>query len=141
MRTWLRLLARAWSAKPTAVTIPIVMVPIGICALILGTDISQAFTNISADGGVVVIRIMGAAMLTGGVLVIVSIVRGDAVQEAIGLAFAAFGAAIYGGGVVIGLGEQGLVAGLGYLAIAVGFVGRIRLLVAGGRAQRSRHGS
>lgn len=126
----LRLMYQAWSTKPTAVTIPVVMLPIGIAALILGDDASRAFANL---GGALLVRMMGAAMVTGSVLVIVSILRDDASVEVIGLAIAALGAAIYGAGVIMGLGTQGIVAGLGYLAITLAFLGRIRLLVRAAR--------
>jgi hypothetical protein len=122
----LRQIYKAWNQKPTAVTIPLFMLPIGIAALILGDDASRAFANL---GGAVLIRIMGAAMVTGSTLVMVSLLRDDALVEVCGLAFAALGAAIYSAGVLLGLGTQGVVAGLGFLAITVAFLGRIRLLV------------
>jgi len=121
-----RLLWIAWTDKPTAVTVPLVMIPIGVAALILGENVSKAFTNL---GGGAAIRIVGAAMLLGGSLVAVGIVRNDAFTEAIGLALATFGAGWYGIGVILGLGVQGIVAGFGYLGIAVAFIGRILLLL------------
>lgn len=119
-------LYQAWTVRPTAVTIPVVMLPIGVIALILGDDASRAFANL---GGGLLIRVMGAAMVTGSTLVIVSILRDDVFIEGLGLSLAALGAAIYGAGVILGLGSQGLVAGLGYLAVTLALLGRVRLLV------------
>jgi len=128
-----RRLVDAWRSRPTSVTIPLVMIPIGIAALILGENVSRAFTNI---GGGTIIRIMGAAMLLGGVCVLVSVLRSDPLQEMIGLSLIVFGAAIYGCGVILGLRVQGIVAGMGYLAIATGFLGRVLMLVREARARQ-----
>lgn len=132
-----RVLLVAWRAKPTAVTIPIAMVPIGVIALVLGEDASRAFTNI---GGEIVIRSLGAAMALGGVSVAFGILRNDVVYEGVGLTLCSLGALLYGTGVILGLGEQGLIAGLGYLAFATGFLGRVWLLqkAAGRRLRRNR---
>lgn len=130
-------LYRTWAVKPTAVTLPTFLIPIGIAALILGDNVSAAFTNL---GGGTIIRCMGASMALGGILVITSIIRNDALAEVIGLALAALGAAIYGAGVITGLQLQGIVAGLGYLGMTVAFLGRILLLLrAAGRTCEHRH--
>lgn len=130
-------LRSAWNNKPTAVTVPLAMIPIGIAALILGEDASRAFTEI---GGGVVIRFMGAVMLAGGTSVLIAILRDDPLYELIGLVLAALGAAIYGTGVILGLGTQGVVAGIGYLAMSAAFLGRIRLLMRAARELGQKHG-
>jgi hypothetical protein len=120
-----RLLWAAWRQQPTAVTLPLGMTIIGLAAIVLGDHASRAFTEL---GGGAMIRVMGAAMLVGGVLVAVSIVRSDYLLEVIGLALAAFGATVYGVGVILGLGTQGLVTGPENLLIALAFFGRIALI-------------
>lgn len=101
------------------------MTLIGIAAIILGDHASRAFTEL---GGGSMIRVMGAAMLVGGLLVATGIVRADFFLEVIGLALAAFGATVYGIGVVMGLGTQGLVTGPENILIALAFFGRIALI-------------
>lgn len=124
-------LYQAWKKAQTPVILPLALTCVGIVALLLGTDASKAFTNI---GGGIVIRLMGAAMVAGGVLITASIVRANALAEVLGLALAAFGAAIYGGGVVIGLHSQGLVSGIGYTGITLTLLGRLFFLVRAGAA-------
>lgn len=120
-----RVLWAAWREQPTAVTLPLGMTIIGLAAVILGEHASRAFTEL---GGSAMIRVMGLAMLTGGLLVAVSIIRSDFLLEVIGLALAAFGATIYGIGVIMGLGTQGLVTGPENVLIALAFFGRIALI-------------
>jgi hypothetical protein len=120
-----RVLWAAWREKPTAVTLPLGMTIIGLAAVILGENASRAFTEL---GGSAMIRVMGLAMLAGGLLVAAGIVRNDYLLEVIGLALAAFGATVYGIGVVLGLGVQGLVTGPENILIAVAFFGRIALI-------------
>jgi hypothetical protein len=101
------------------------MTLIGLDAIILGDNASRAFTEL---GGGSMIRVMGAAMFIGGLLVAAGIARADYLFEVIGLALAAFGSTVYGLGVMLGLGTQGLVTGPENLLIAVAFLGRIALI-------------
>lgn len=130
-------ISRAWDTKPTATALPLVMIPTGIVALIFGDGASKAFNNF---GGATLIRILGFALALGGVLVVTSITRNDALLEALGFAAASFGAIIYGVGVILGLHTQGLIAGLFALGTAVGFLGRIRLLMRAGRVATTNQG-
>ena len=129
-----RALWAAWREQPTAVTLPLGMTVIGLAAVILGDNASRAFAEL---GGGAMIRVMGAAMLVGGLLVAASIVRSDRLLEVIGLALAAFGATVYGVGVMFGLGTQGLVTGPENLLIAAAFFGRIALISRRARVQAS----
>lgn len=116
----------AWRTKPIATTMPLAMVIVGILAVVLGDSASRAFDNL---GGDIMIRVLGVALMIGGALATTGLVRNDSMVELFGLTLAALGAAIYGVGVILGLQTQGLIAGLGYLAIAVAFLGRIQLLL------------
>jgi hypothetical protein len=126
----LKRMKRALQAKPTAVVLPLGLIPIGIAAVILGDGASKAFDNL---GGGVLIRLMGLVMVAGGVCVSLGIIKDDSVYEVIGLTLAALGAAIYGVGVILGLRSQGIVAGLGYLTMSAAFLSRIRLLMRAAR--------
>jgi hypothetical protein len=129
-----RLLWAAWRQQPTAVTLPLGMTLIGLLAVILGENASRAFVEL---GGSAMIRVMGLAMLAGGLLVAVSIIRSDYLLEVIGLALAAFGAVVYGVGVILGLGFNGLVTGPENILIALAFFGRIALISRRARAAAS----
>jgi hypothetical protein len=120
----------AWEATQTAITIPLVLLPAGVIALILGENASRAFLNI---GGDLVIRILGALMVIGGLLVLTGTLRGNALVEVLGLSVAALGAAMYGGGVIIGLGTFGLLAGIGYFGITLALLGRVFLILKAAR--------
>jgi hypothetical protein len=115
-------LIRAWS-ESIAVTIPVFMILAGLGALILGAQTSRAFEAINAD---IPIRVVGAAMLLGGILVMYGRVRHDTLWEVAGYSVAAFGAALYGIGALLGLGTYGLITGIVHLGIATQFVRQVR---------------
>ena len=121
-----RLVWSAWLAYPVATTLQVVMIPIGLEAVILGDHASRAFGNF---GGATLVRVLGVALLIGGMTMVTGILREDPALEPIGATFVALGTAIYGGGVIAGLGLQGLIAGLLALAIMVGFLGRILRMI------------
>lgn len=137
MKNVLRPLWLAWREMPTAVTLPLGMIFIGLTAIGLGDNASRAFTEL---GGGTMIRVMGLAMFVGGLLVAVGIIRADYLLEAIGLALAAFGAIIYGLGVILGLRTQGLVTGPENILIAIAFFGRIALISRRARARGAASG-
>jgi hypothetical protein len=103
------------------------MVPTGALALVLGPGVSRAFTLIAAN--MIVPRFMGFLLLLGGVLALCGMLRMNSFIEALGLALLAAGAALYGFGVILGLGMAGMVAGPGYVAIAVALSRRVQILL------------
>lgn len=115
-----------WLAYPVATTLQFAMIPAGLEAVILGDHASKAFNNF---GGSSLVRVLGVALLIGALIMIAGIVREDPALEPIGATFVALGTAIYGGGVIAGLGLQGLIAGQLALGIMVGFLGRILRMV------------
>jgi uncharacterized membrane protein len=119
-------LYRAWSKTQTPVILPISLIVVGTVSLILGEGASKSFSNL---GGATVIRIMGVFMVVGGVLIVSSILKSNYAREVLGLSLSALGAAIYGGGVILGLHAQGLVAGIGYTGITLTLLGRIFFLL------------
>lgn len=109
----------------------------GVLAVICGDDVSRALSNLVADD---LSRGMGAALLLGALLVLFGVLRREPLVEVSGLIFLAMGCAIYGLGVVLGLGLAGMVAGPGFLAIALGTVFRIRNFTEATRtARKPRH--
>lgn len=113
--------------RPYTIAFAVILPIPGVLAMIYGDSVSQALSNISAG---VLSRFMGAALLVGGVAVITGIVKGKSLVEAAGLTLMAAGCAIYGLGVILGLGLAGVVAGSGFLAIALGTVLRVMSLTA-----------
>jgi hypothetical protein len=112
--------------RPTATALPLTLIAAGIVAVVLGSHASKAFDNL---GGALLVRFLGVVLLLGGLVVVTGIIRSDPALEPIGLTLIAAGLAFYGVGVALGLGTQGLIAGLIAVGSAVGFLGRIRLLI------------
>lgn len=115
--------AIAFALRPLAVTIPTMMVPIGIATLVLGQGASRAFSLIA--GGAVVAHLMGVLLALGGVLTLAGMVRWGTFTELIGLVFVAAGSLIYSSGAIIGLGTNGIISAGAYVAIGIGCVGRV----------------
>ena len=121
--TWARgRIADVWCVRPSSVVLPILGVLVGTAAIMFGTDTSKAFTEL---GGGITIRIMGILMLIGGLLALAGIARADRLLEVVGHGMIVVGAAIYASGAILGLGLGGIIAGLGYAAIATCLIGRI----------------
>jgi hypothetical protein len=110
----------------TATGLPVTLIPTGLIAVILGSHASKAFDNI---GGAFLVRFLGAVMLIGGTTIVTGIIRTDPAYEPIGLTFVSLGLGIYGTGVIIGLGTQGLIAGMIAIGAGLGFLGRVLRLI------------
>ena len=136
----LRRTLRAWTAtfrevrrrQPYTLALGLLLLIPGTLGLTYGDDVSKALSNIAADH---VSRGMGGAFITGAVLVLFGLFRHEPIVEVSGLVFVAMGAAIYGLGVILGLGLAGMVAGPLALAIALGTVFRIMNFTAATRTK------
>jgi hypothetical protein len=120
---------RVWASvvtNPTATTLPVTLIPAGFIAVVMGSHASKAFENF---GGSLLVRVLGTAMLIGGAIVLTGILRNDPALEPIGLTFVTLGLGIYGSGAILGLGAQGLIAGLIAIGAGIGFLIKIRRLV------------
>lgn len=122
--TRLKILRLTLTARPMSVIIPAALIPIGAITTALGPDASRAFTLLP-DGVKFIAHSMGMLMLLGGVLVLLGVASGETFTELVGLVLLATGCAIYGGGVIIGLGVGGLITGPMFLAIAVASITRV----------------
>lgn len=116
--------------RPYTLALALVLPIPGTLALIYGDAVSAALGNIAAD---TVSRFMGAALLAGAVLTLIGLARNKHVYEFTGLSILAIGLAVYGLGVLLGLGLQGAVAGPIALAVSLGTVLRLRSLSAKAR--------
>ncbi len=122
--TRIRILGLVTTARPMSVIIPAALIPIGAVATVIGPEASRAFTLLP-DSAKFIAHSMGMLMLLGGVLVLLGIAQSETFTELIGLALAGLGCAIYGAGVIIGLGLNGMVTGPMFLAIAASAVIRV----------------
>jgi len=99
----------------------------GALAIVYGDAVSQALSNIAAGS---ISRLLGTLLVVGSTLTLIGIARNRTLTETLGLTVTAIGCAIYGLGVILGLGLHGAVAGSGFLAIAAGTIRRVITLAA-----------
>lgn len=100
-------------------------VPIGIGAMLLGSQVSTAMSRVLGDS-VDVVRLWGVLMVAGGLLTVIG--RGwlrPGVERA-GLMTLGPAYALYAVSVLLGLGVGGLVAGPMFGALAVACLARVR---------------
>jgi hypothetical protein len=99
--------------RPWSMVMTITAVPVGVAALLLGEDASRAFTIIGGGGfaSALIPHLIGALLLFGGFLALAGVARHGHFWEALGLSCIAAGSLIYGFGVLVGLGLNGLIAG------------------------------
>lgn len=116
---WLTLVTR-----PMSVVIPAALIPIGAVTTVLGPDASRAFTLLP-QGAQFIAHAMGMFMVVGGLLVLLGISQNETFTELIGLVFAALGCLVYGAGVIIGLGLNGLITGPMFVSIAIASITRV----------------
>ncbi len=119
-------ITEALQLRAMATTVSLGMIPTGVMALALGEGSSRAFTII--PGGSLIAHLFGALLALGGALVLLAILRSETFIEVVGLACIASGAALYAGGVYIGLGANGLIAGTLSGFIALGAFNRVTFL-------------
>lgn len=125
------------SGHPYTLALGLVLPVPGVLAVVYGDHVSRALAIIAADD---ISRGMGAALLIGSVLVLFGMLRREPIVEVSGLVFIAMGCAVYSIGVVLGLGLAGMVAGPGFLAIALGTMFRMMNFTAAVRAaEKPRH--
>lgn len=120
-------LQSAWVHRPYTVVLAVALVFPGVLAIVYGDDVSQALSNIAAGS---ISRLMGTSLVVGSALTLIGIARNRTLTETLGLTVTAIGCAIYGLGVILGLGLHGAVAGSGFLAIAAGTIRRVITLAA-----------
>lgn len=125
----------AWVHRPYTIVLSVVLLVPGALAIVYGDAVSAALSKIAADS---ISRLMGILLVVGSTLTLLGLARGRALTETLGLTVTAIGCAIYGFGVILGLGLQGAVAGSGFLAIAAATIRRVMTLAAAAReADRS----
>lgn len=115
--------------RPTVTAMTFASIFVGACALVLGEDASRAFTLIAGEsGGALIAHMMGGALCLGGILTLAGVSRLGSLVELLGLGLISAGAFIYGSGVLIGLGVNGLIAGGFAVGLSVGTALRVLLL-------------
>jgi hypothetical protein len=94
----------------------------GLSALVFGRNAAKSFEYV---GGDLTIRALGAELVISAAVIIYGFITHDAVWEAFGSLAVALGALFYGLAIMIGLGTQGLVSGIGYIGISVVMLSRV----------------
>lgn len=120
-------LSLTWRIQPFTLLFAVAMIPVGCTALVYGDGVSQALSNIAVN---VVARFMGALFTAGGLMTLAGILRAQAAVQVAGMVMLAAASALYGVGVVLGLGLGGIVAGTGYLVFAAGLLRRVHSILA-----------
>lgn len=113
---------------PFATNLPLISVPIGLLALVIGPDISRGFTNVFHRPEPV--YVWGVVMLLGGLQVARGIGSRHPSKERAGLYILALAYAFYGLFVMVGLGRSGLVTGPLTVTLALCCVLRARVILA-----------
>jgi hypothetical protein len=106
----------------------------GLSALVFGHRAAKSFDYV---GGDITIRVLGAELVISTVAIFYSFIVHDAVCETFGSLAAAVGAAFYGLALIIGLGTQGLVSGIGYCGISVVMFSRLLFMVHHSRSRQT----
>lgn len=117
----------AWVHRPYTVVLSAVLLIPGALAIVYGDEVSAALSKIAAGS---ISRLMGILLVVGSTLTLVGIARNRTLTQTLGLTATAIGCAIYGLGVILGLGLQGAMAGSGFLAIAAATILRVMTLAA-----------
>lgn len=132
-RAWpVRRVARSLLAQsrayPFATNLSLVSIPIGLLAVIIGQDVSRAFTDVYNRPEPV--YVWGVVLMLGGINVAYGIVWHVPSLERGGLYVLAVAYAFYGVSVIVGLGVGGLVTGPISLTLAISAMQRARVIFA-----------
>jgi len=119
--TWQRLV-ESWRYRPYVTAFPIGLIPVGVLAILFGDKVSAALGNLAANN---ISRGMGFALFTGGLITLLGILSHRALSVTLGMGIMAFGLALYGVGVILGLGLAGMVAGPIALIAAVATIRQV----------------
>lgn len=132
---WLTRMARPlWShakAYPFATNLSLISVPIGVIALVIGPDVSRAFTDVF--GRPEPVYVWGVVLLVGGLNVAHGIIKNVPSRERGGLFVLAAAYGFYGVCVLVGLGVGGVVAGTIAVTLAVSALQRARVILTNAR--------
>jgi hypothetical protein len=128
--SWRGHLRAALLTRPAVTVLTAALAVPGVYALILGAGASQAFTNlVGARGAQLIAHSLGTALLVGAALGIIGLARDDRFIELMGLVLIIAGAALYVGGVLLGLGAKGGMAALFAGCIAAALTARTVLVL------------
>jgi hypothetical protein len=116
--------------RPTVTSMTFASILAGICALFLGEGASRAFTILAGEaGGALIAHMMGGALFLGGVTTLAGVARLGSLVELLGLGLISGGAFVYAAAVLLGLGANGLIAGVLAAGLSVGTGLRVVLLL------------
>lgn len=129
----IRALAQHGRGYPFATNLSLISVPIGLLALLIGPEISRAFTVLFHNP--VWVYGWGVVLLLGGANVAYGINKRIPSIERGGLLVLAAAYAFYGISVIVALRAGGLVTGPTFLALTVSCLQRAHLIMEAARAR------
>ena len=121
-----RLLLSRSAAYPFATNLSLITIPVGLIALVIGPEVSRAFSIVFHTP--MVIYIWGVWMVLGGLNVTWGILRHTPSIERAGMFVLFLPLSFYGVCVMIGLAQGGLVTGPVFVVLAVSCLQRARII-------------
>lgn len=119
-------------ASPFSTNLSLVMVPIGAMGIIIGPEVSRAFSIVFHRPEL--IYVWGAWLMLGGINVAWGLIRRTPSIERAGLYALIAPLAFYGISVIVGLGLGGLVTGPVFCVLALSCFQRARFILTEARA-------
>lgn len=136
-KLWLVRWRARLSATPFSLFLSLALVPVGITAAVVGSEVSKAITNVLA--GELIPHLWGGLLAIAGITTLLGIARGSWLAEYVGLQLMAFGLLFYAVCCYIGLGVGGVVSGSFALAYTLACWYRSRILYEAARVNAQTH--
>jgi hypothetical protein len=136
-KMWLLRWQSRLAVTPFSLFLSLALVPVGITAAILGSEVSKAISNVLP--GEPIPHVWGALLAVAGATTLFGIARNSWLAEYVGLQLMAFGLLFYAVCCYIGLGIGGIVSGSFALAYTFACWYRSRILYETAKANAMEH--
>jgi hypothetical protein len=136
-KLWLLRWQARLSATPFSLFLALALIPVGITAAVLGSEVSKAISNVLE--GEPVPHLWGGLLAIAGATTLFGIARGSWLWEYVGLQLMAFGLVFYAVCCYIGLGVGGIVSGSFALAYTLACWYRSRILYEAAKLSAMEH--
>lgn len=137
-KMWLLRWQARLSATPFSLFLSLALVPVGVTAAVLGSEVSKAISNVLP--GEPLPHLWGGLLAVAGAITLLGIARGSWLAEYVGLQLMAFGLLFYAVCCYAGLGIGGVVSGSFALAYTLACWYRSRTLYQAAKASaQERH--
>ena len=136
-KMWLLRWQSRLALTPFSLFLSIALIPVGITAAVLGSEVSKAISNVLS--GEPIPHVWGALLAMAGAVTLFGIGRNSWLAEYVGLQLMSFGLLFYAVCCYIGLGIGGIVSGSFALAYTLACWYRARILYETARASAMEH--